>query len=70
MIESVISLLITLCVLAIAVYLVIWVLGAIGIVIPQKIVQLLWVIVILVAILFLFKMLAPHLGVHFMKALF
>lgn len=70
MLESVITFLIGLCVLAIVVYLVIWVLGQIGIVLPPRIVQILWVIVILLVVLYLVKMILPHLGaVHFMKAL-
>jgi uncharacterized membrane protein len=62
MIETVISLLITLCILAICVYLVIWVLGVLGIAIPQKVVQILWVIVVLVAILMIIRVIPLRLG--------
>ena len=56
MIASVITLLIYICILAIVVYLIIWVLGIIGVPIPAKVVQLLWVIVALIAILMLVNM--------------
>ncbi len=70
MFESIIMLLIYLCLFALVVYLVLWVLGEVGITIPPRVMQLFWVIVVLVAILLVFKMIAPHLGsVHFMKAL-
>lgn len=70
MLETVISFLITLCIFAIVVYIVLWVLGAIGIAVPPKIVQLFWVIVLLVAILMLAKMIGPHLGtLHAIKAI-
>ena len=56
MIASIITLLIYVVILAIVVYLVIWVLGIIGVPIPEKVIQLLWVIVALVAILMLVNM--------------
>jgi len=57
MLASVITFLIYLCLLAIVVYLVIWVLrDVIGLPIPEKVIQLLWVIVALIAILFLVNM--------------
>ena len=56
MIEQVIQLLIYLCVLALVVYLVIWVLTTVlNIPIPAKVIQILWVIVALIAILLIFK---------------
>lgn len=64
MIESVILMLIYLCLLAICVYLVIWVLAQIGIVIPDNVMKLLWVIVVLVAILMIVKTILPGLGVR------
>ena len=58
MIEQIIQILITICVLALVVYLVIWVLtSVIGIPIPAKVIQILWVIVALVALLLIFRML-------------
>jgi hypothetical protein len=57
MLASVITFLIYICLLAIVIYLVIWVLrDIIGLPIPEKVVQLLWVIVALIAILFLVQM--------------
>ena len=56
MIAGIITLLIYVVILAIVVYLVIWVLGIIGVPIPEKVIQLLWVIVALVAILMLVNM--------------
>ncbi len=64
MIESVIMMLIYLCLFAIAVYLVIWVLGELGISIPPQIMKILWVIVILVVVLMIVRMFLPALGVR------
>lgn len=59
MLASVITFLIYLCLLAIVIYLVIWVLrDVIGLPIPEKVIQLLWVIVALIAILWLVQMVA------------
>lgn len=62
MIESIISFLIGLCIFAIVIYLIIWVLGQIGINLPPKVIQLFWVIVMLIAVLMLIKMVGPHVG--------
>ena len=57
MLTSVITFLIYVCILAIVVYLIIWVLrDVVGLPIPEKVVQLLWVIVALIAILFLVQL--------------
>lgn len=57
MLASVITFLIYICLLAIVIYLVIWVLrDIVGLPIPEKVIQLLWVIVALVAILWLVQM--------------
>jgi hypothetical protein len=57
MLTSVITFLIYICVLAIVIYLVIYVLrDVIGLPIPPKVIQLLWVIVALIAILWLVQM--------------
>lgn len=57
MLAAVITFLIYLCLLAIVIYLVIWVLrDIIGLPIPGKVIQLLWVIVALIAILWLVQM--------------
>jgi hypothetical protein len=65
MIAAVINLLIYICILAIVVYLIIWVLGIVGIPIPEKVVQLLWVIVALIAILMLVNLVLGGGGLHF-----
>jgi multisubunit Na+/H+ antiporter MnhF subunit len=57
MLASVITFLIYVCLLAIVIYLVLWVLrDVVGLPIPEKVVQLLWVIVALIAILWLVQM--------------
>lgn len=57
MLASVITFLIYLCLLAIVIYLVIWIVrDVIGLPIPDKVIQLLWVIVALLAILWLVQM--------------
>jgi hypothetical protein len=57
MLASVITFLIYICLLAIVIYLVIWVLrDIVGLPIPEKVIQILWVIVALIAILWLVQM--------------
>lgn len=51
MITTIIMLLIYIVLLAIVAYLIIWVLEVIGVPIPPKIIQLLWVVVALIALL-------------------
>ncbi len=69
MIASVVTFLIYLCILAIVIYLIIWVVqDVIGLPIPGKVIQLLWVIVALVAILWLVQMVLPGVGgLHFSR---
>ena len=62
MFESVIMLLIYLCLAAILFYIVTYVLGVIGIPIPPKVMQLLWVILALVVILLVYRTISPQLG--------
>jgi hypothetical protein len=62
MIEAVITLLIYICVLALVVYLVIWVLEIVGIALPPKVIQIIWVIVALIALLMIVRVLLPHIG--------
>ena len=58
MLESVIMFLIYVCVVAIVIYLVIWVLrDVLGLPLPAKVIQILWVIFALIVILFLVQML-------------
>jgi hypothetical protein len=56
---NVIRALIYLCFLALAFYLVLWVLGAIGIVLPAMVIRILGVIFVLVAILILYQLFWP-----------
>lgn len=66
MLTSVITFLIYICVLAIVIYLIVWVLtDVIGLPIPGKVIQLLWVIVALIAILWLVQMVLPSAHLHF-----
>lgn len=51
MLTTVIMTLIWLCVLALVVWLVIWVLGEIGLVLPPQVIKIIWVIAALIAIL-------------------
>lgn len=59
MFESVIILLIQICLVVALCYIVIWVLGIIGVALPPKVVQIFWVIVALIVILLLYRALAP-----------
>lgn len=61
MFESVIMLLIQICFVVALVYIVIWVLGIIGVQLPAKVVQIFWVIVALIVILLLYRMVGPML---------
>ncbi len=67
MLTSVITFLIYICILAIVIYLILWVLGdVLGLPIPAKVIQLLWVIVALIALLWLVQMVLPGVGgLHF-----
>jgi hypothetical protein len=57
MITSVITFLIYVCVLALVIYLIIWVLrDVLGLPIPERVIQILWVIVALIVILWLVQM--------------
>lgn len=57
MLPAVISLLIYICIVALVIYLVIWVLGIVGIQLPPKVIQLLWVIFALIVLLMLVNLL-------------
>ena len=57
MLAAVITFLIYVCVLALVIYLIIWVLqDVLGVPIPAKVIQILWVIVALICILWLVQM--------------
>ncbi len=62
MIEAVIRALIGLCLLVGAVYLILWVVAALGIALPAMVVKIVWIIVALIAILMLVRLLRPHAG--------
>lgn len=56
--DALVSFLITLLILAAVFYLVLWVLGVIGVPLPAKVIQILWCIFALVALLALYHMFA------------
>lgn len=63
MIEAVIYALIYICLLALVIYLIIWVLQTVaGIALPPKVVQIIWIIFALICILILVRLLLPHAG--------
>lgn len=65
MLESVILFLIYVCIIALVIYLVIWVLrDVLGVPIPPKVVQILWVIVALIVVLLLVRLILPMGGAH------
>jgi hypothetical protein len=53
--EVFIRALITLCVIVLCVFLALWVLAELGIVLPAMVVKILWVIVVLLAVLYLLR---------------
>ena len=67
MLASVITFLIYVCVLALIIYLVLWVLtDVVGLPIPAKVIQILWVIVALIVILWLVQLVLGASGsMHF-----
>jgi hypothetical protein len=60
MVEAVIRALLYLCVIALSYFLIIWVLGEIGIMIPVMVLHILMVMFVLVAILVLWRLFAPR----------
>ncbi len=63
MAEALIGLLIQICIIALVVYLIFWVLGAVGIPVPAVVIKIIWIIVALYVILLLLRGL-PGLGLH------
>lgn len=59
MLESIITLLIYIAIVALVVYLVIWVLQTIGVPLPAKVIQILWLIFGLIVLLMLVRLLLP-----------
>jgi bacteriorhodopsin len=64
MIEAIIMALIYLCLVVMCIYLIIWVLGQLGIAIPDNVMKIIWVIVVLVALLIIIRTVLPALGVR------
>lgn len=62
MLEAVIRGLIGLCIIVLAVVLVLWVLSSLGLTIPPMVVKILYIIAVLVAILWLVRIIRPHWG--------
>lgn len=62
MFESVIMLLIWICVVVGVGFLIIWVLGQIGVPLPAQVIRIGWVIVALICILLFWRMLGPAIG--------
>jgi hypothetical protein len=59
MIEAVIYGLIYLALLVLAVYIVLWVVGELGITLPPQVVKIIWVVVVLVALLIIVQTVVP-----------
>lgn len=59
MIETIITLLIYICLVVGACWLVMWVLEQLGVTLPAQVVKIFWVIVVLIVILLLYRALAP-----------
>ncbi|HYV34095.1 MAG TPA: hypothetical protein VE988_00235 [Gemmataceae bacterium] len=62
MFESVILLLIQICFVVAVAYVVIWVLGQLGVALPEMVIKIFWIIVVLIVLLLLYRMLAPALS--------
>lgn len=62
MVENVILLLIYICILVGLVWLVVWVLGRLGLEIPPMVMNIVWIIVVLVVLLLCWRALSPLLG--------
>jgi hypothetical protein len=61
-VENVIFLLIYICLIVGLVYLVVWVLGKLGIEIPPMVMNIVWLIIVLVIILFCWRALSPFIS--------
>lgn len=62
MFETIVALLIAICLVVGVCYLVIWVLEQLGIALPPQVVKIFWVIVVLIVILLLYRAFSPLLG--------
>lgn len=68
MVESVILLLIQICVVVGLCWLVIWVIDKLGVGLPERVIQIFWVIVVLIVILLLYRALSPMFGGRLFRA--
>ena len=64
MVETVIALLIYVCIIALVFYLIVYVMGVLGIALPPKVLQILMVIFALIVILMLYQALVGGGGFH------
>jgi hypothetical protein len=62
MFEAIILLLVYICLVVGACWLIMWVLGQLGVALPEQVIKVFWVIVVLIVILLLYRTLAPLLG--------
>jgi hypothetical protein len=62
MFEAIIRALIYICLMVLAFFLIMWVLSAIGLVLPAMVEKILMVILVLIAILVLFRLFSPWVG--------
>jgi hypothetical protein len=62
MIEAIIRALIGLCLLVAGVFLILYVVAAIGLALPAMVVKIIWIIVALIALLWIFRLLRPYAG--------
>jgi len=69
MFESIVTLLIYICLVVGVMFLIIWVLGQIGVPLPAQVIKIAWVIVALVCLLLLWKALGPALTSGHLPAL-
>lgn len=60
MLESVITLLIYVCVLALVIYIVLWVLSQVGIALPPQVVKIIWIILALIVLLWFLRIFLGH----------
>lgn len=65
MFENLVMLLISICLVVGACWLVMWVLEQLGVALPAQVIKIFWVIVVLICILLLYRALAPALGLRF-----
>lgn len=59
MFETVIMLLIQICLVVALCWIVIWVLSQLGVALPAQVIKIFWVVVVLIVILLLYRALAP-----------